>query len=74
MVGVVIGLLALLIVYRGLALSEGWRRTTTAGGDAQSAGMISTFLIAQDLTQMQVDTSVDETQCTSTASTPATSP
>jgi type IV pilus assembly protein PilW len=49
MVGVVIALLALLIIYRGLALSEGYRRTTTAGGDAQSAGMISTFLLAQDI-------------------------
>lgn len=49
MVGVVIGLLALLIIYRGLALSEGYRRSTTAGGDAQSAGMIATFLLAQDI-------------------------
>jgi type IV pilus assembly protein PilW len=49
MVGVVIGLLALLIIYRGLALSEGWRRTTTAGGDAQSAGMISGFLLGQEI-------------------------
>ena len=49
MVGVVIGMLALLIIYRGLALSEGYRRTTMAGGDAQSAGMISTFLLAQDI-------------------------
>jgi len=49
MVGVTIGLLALLIVYQVLALSEGYRRTTTAGGDAQSAGMISSFLLAQDV-------------------------
>ena len=41
MVGVVIGLVALLIIYQALALSEGYRRTTTAGGDAQSTGMIS---------------------------------
>lgn len=49
MIGVAIGLLALLIIYQVLALSEGYRRTTTAGGDAQSAGMISTFLLAQDV-------------------------
>jgi type IV pilus assembly protein PilW len=49
MVGVVIGLVALLIIYQSLALSEGYRRTTTAGGDAQSTGMISSYLIAQDL-------------------------
>ena len=66
MVGVVIGLLALLIVYRGLALSEGWRRTTTAGGDAQSAGMISTFLLAQDLANAGntiADTAADLMNC-----------
>jgi type IV pilus assembly protein PilW len=69
MVGVVIGLLALLIVYRGLALSEGWRRTTTAGGDAQSAGMISTFLIAQDLANAGntlADTAPDLMACPNT--------
>ncbi len=49
LVGVVIGLLALLIIYRGLALSEGYRRSTTAGGDAQSAGMITTFLLSRDI-------------------------
>ena len=46
MVGVVIGLLALLIIYQALSLSEGYRRTTTAGGDAQSSGMISSFVLA----------------------------
>jgi type IV pilus assembly protein PilW len=49
MVGVTIGLLALLIIYQALALSEGYKRTTQAGGDAQSTGMIASFLLAQDL-------------------------
>jgi type IV pilus assembly protein PilW len=49
LVGVVIGLLALLVIYQALALSEGYKRSTTAGGDAQSAGMISTFILAQDV-------------------------
>ena len=49
LVGITIGLLALLIVYQVLSLAEGYRRTTTAGGDAQSAGMISSFMLAQDL-------------------------
>ena len=49
LVGVVIGLLALLVIYQALALAEGYKRTTTAGGDAQSAGMISTFILAQDI-------------------------
>jgi type IV pilus assembly protein PilW len=49
LVGVVIGMLALLVIYQALALSEGYKRTTTAGGDAQSAGMISTFILGQDV-------------------------
>ena len=49
LVGVTIGLIALLIVYQVLALSEGYRRTTTAGGDAQSSGMISSFVLASDI-------------------------
>lgn len=49
LVGVTIGLLALLIVYQVLSLAEGYKRTTTAGGDAQSAGMISSFIVAGDV-------------------------
>ena len=49
MVGVVLGLVALLIIYQALALSEGYRRTTTAGGDAQSTGLIASYLLSQDL-------------------------
>jgi len=49
LVGVVIGLIALLVIYQALAVSEGYKRTTTAGGDAQSAGMISTFILGQDI-------------------------
>lgn len=49
MVGVTIGLLALLIVYQVLGLAEGYRRTTTAGGDAQSTGMISSYILSSDI-------------------------
>lgn len=49
MVGVTIGLLALLIVYQVLGLAEGYRRTTTAGGDAQSTGMISSYILSSDV-------------------------
>jgi len=49
MVGVVIGLLALLIIYQALALSEGYKRSTTAGNDAQSVGMVSLFRLADEL-------------------------
>lgn len=70
MVGVVIGLLALLIIYRALALSEGYRRTTTAGGDAQSTGMIASYVIAQDLGNAGntiADSSADLMNCDRTA-------
>src|SRR5688572_32257852 len=70
MVGVVIGLLALLIIYRALALSEGYRRTTTAGGDAQSTGMISSYVLAQDLGNAGntiADSSADLMNCDRTA-------
>ena len=49
LVGVTIGLIALLIIYQAIALSEGYRRTTMAGGDAQSSGMISSFVLASDV-------------------------
>ncbi|MDH5285411.1 MAG: PilW family protein [Betaproteobacteria bacterium] len=49
MVGVVIGLLGLLIIYQALALSEGYKRSTTAGNDAQSVGMVSLFRLAEEL-------------------------
>ena len=70
MVGVSIGLLALLIIYQGLALSEGYRRATTAGGDAQSTGMISSFLISQDIANAGntlADTASDLINCPTTA-------
>lgn len=71
MVGVVIGLVALLIIYQALALSEGYRRTTTAGGDAQSTGMISSYVLAQDLGNAGntlADTSQDLMVCDPAAS------
>ena len=49
MVGVTIGLLALLIIYQALALSEGYKRTTTAGNDAQSTGMIALFRLGEEI-------------------------
>jgi type IV pilus assembly protein PilW len=49
MVGVVIGLLALLIIYQALSLAEGYKRSTTAGNDAQSVGMVSLFRLADEI-------------------------
>lgn len=69
MVGVTIGLLALLIIYQALALSEGFKRTTQAGGDAQSSGMIASFLLGQDLGNAGntfSDSAIETWQCPNT--------
>jgi type IV pilus assembly protein PilW len=49
MVGATIGIAALLIVYQVFAGAEGYKRSTMSGGDAQTTGFASTFLIGQDL-------------------------
>ena len=49
LVGLVIGIVALLVIYQVFAVSEGYKRTASSGGDAQTTGLVSTFLIAQDL-------------------------
>ena len=69
LVGVTIGLLGLLIIYQALSLSEGYKRTTQAGGDAQSAGMIASFLLAQDLGNAGntlADSGIETSRCPST--------
>jgi type IV pilus assembly protein PilW len=38
MVGLAIGMLAVIVILQVFALSEGRKRTTTSGGDAQSNG------------------------------------
>jgi type IV pilus assembly protein PilW len=49
MIGVVIGLIAVLVIYQVFAVSEGLKRNTTAAGDAQTTGILSTFLMSQEL-------------------------
>ncbi len=49
MVGVVIGLIATLIIFQVFAVSEGLKRNTTAAGDAQTTGLISSFILGQEL-------------------------
>src|ERR1035437_2761744 len=51
MVGMVIGMLGLIIMMQVLSLSEGQKRTTTGGGDAQSNGAIALFGLQRDLRQ-----------------------
>jgi type IV pilus assembly protein PilW len=49
MVGVVIGLLAILVIYQVFSTSEQFKRNTTAAGDAQQNGLMSSFLLAVEL-------------------------
>lgn len=49
MVGVVIGLLASLVITRVLALSEGQRRSSTSGADAQINGGLGIYAIQRQL-------------------------
>lgn len=51
MVGLVIGMLAIIVILQVFSLSEQRKRTTTGGGDAQSAGAIAFYQLQSDLTQ-----------------------
>ncbi len=49
MVGMVIGLLAVLVISQTLLVSEGQRRTTASGSDAQVNGALSLYAIQRDI-------------------------
>lgn len=49
LVGLAIGMVAMLVVYQVFAVSEGYKRTTTAGVEALTAGVVSSFIVAEDL-------------------------
>ena len=49
MIGVAIGLFATLIVAKVLAVSEGWRRSSTSGSDAQVSGGLALYEIQRSL-------------------------
>jgi len=49
MVGVVIALIAVLVIYQVFNTAEAFKRNTTAAGDAQQNGLISSFLLAVEL-------------------------
>ena len=49
MVGIVIGLLAVLVIYQIFAAAEGIRRNTTGLGDAQQNGLLSSFMLSIEL-------------------------
>jgi type IV pilus assembly protein PilW len=49
MVGVLIGLIATVVIFQVFAVSEGQKRTTTGGSDAQQNGGFSLFQIERDI-------------------------
>jgi type IV pilus assembly protein PilW len=49
MVGVVIGLIAVLVIYQVFAAAEGIKRNTTSAGDAQQNGLLSSFMLTVEL-------------------------
>ena len=49
MVGVVIGMIAVLVIYQVFATSEGIKRNITGAGDAQQNGLLSSFMMGIEL-------------------------
>lgn len=49
MVGIAVGMIGLLVIYKTLSIWDGHARTTSAGGDAQVAGTLAMFNIERDI-------------------------
>src|SRR5438128_12285162 len=49
MIGIVIGLIAVLVIYQVFAAAEGIKRNTTSVGDAQQNGLFSSFVLGIEL-------------------------
>jgi type IV pilus assembly protein PilW len=49
MVGIVIGMIAVLVIYQVFAAAEGIKRNTTSVGDAQQNGLLSSFMLTIEL-------------------------
>jgi len=49
MVGIVIGMIAVLVIYQIFAAAEGIKRNTTGAGDAQQNGLLSSFMLSIEL-------------------------
>jgi len=49
MVAMLIGLIGMIIIFQVFEVSEGIKRTTTSGGDAQQNGAVALYMIERDL-------------------------
>jgi type IV pilus assembly protein PilW len=75
LVGIVIGLIAVLVIYQIFAAAEGIKRNTTGTGDAQQNGLLSSFMLSIELANASNGIAVaakDLMTCPATAD-PATS-
>lgn len=75
MVGIVIGMIAVLVIYQIFAAAEGIKRNTTGIGDAQQNGLLSSFILSIELANASNGIAVaakDLITCPATAD-PATS-
>ena len=57
MVGIVIGMIAVLVIYQVYAAAEGIKRNTTSVGDAQQNGLLSSFMLNVELANASNGTS-----------------
>lgn len=51
MIGMVIGMIAIIVMMQVFSVSEGYKRTTTGGDDAQNNGAIALYAVQRDLRQ-----------------------
>ena len=51
MIGLVIGMIAVIVMMQVFSVSEGYKRTTTGGDDAQNNGAIALYALQRDLRQ-----------------------
>jgi type IV pilus assembly protein PilW len=49
MVGLVIGLIAVLVIFQVYTVAEGFKRNATAAGEAQQNGLFSTFVLGMEI-------------------------
>src|SRR6266568_828069 len=49
MIGLVIGLIAVLVIYQVYSVAEGFKRNTTAPGEAQMNGLFSSFVLGMEI-------------------------
>mgnify|MGYP001407190810 CR=1 FL=1 len=60
MIGLVIGMIAIIVMMQVFSVSEGYKRTTTGGDDAQTHGALALYAIQRDMRQSGIGASSSE--------------